>query len=73
MAVSVESGAVTLSGNQQHPANLGRLCSKGAALGRVGAFIQLYREEARYLDRTVHDLERAGLDHAKRYVVSTPI
>jgi nitrite reductase (NADH) large subunit len=35
----------------------------------AGAFTQLYREEARYLDRTVHYLERVGLDYVKQYVV----
>ncbi len=34
-----------------------------------GAFLQLYREEARYLDRTVHYVERVGLDHVKQHVV----
>ena len=33
------------------------------------AFTQLYREEARYLDRTVHYVERVGLDHVKQKVV----
>jgi nitrite reductase (NADH) large subunit len=35
----------------------------------AGAFIQLYREEARYLDRTVHFLARVGLDYVKKRVV----
>ena len=35
----------------------------------VGAFLQLYREEARYLDRTVHYLERVGLDYVKQRVL----
>jgi nitrite reductase (NADH) large subunit len=35
----------------------------------AGAFIQLYREEARYLDRTVHYVQRAGLDYVKKRVV----
>jgi nitrite reductase (NADH) large subunit len=35
----------------------------------VGAFLQLYREEARYLDRTVHYVERVGLDYVKQRVV----
>jgi nitrite reductase (NADH) large subunit len=35
----------------------------------VGAFLQLYREEAHYLDRTVHYVERVGLDHVKQRVV----
>src|SRR3546814_10566705 len=30
-----------------------------------GAFLQLYREEAFYLERTVHYLARVGLEHAK--------
>ena len=34
-----------------------------------GAFLQLYREEAHYLERTVHYLARVGLDHAKQQVV----
>jgi nitrite reductase (NADH) large subunit len=34
-----------------------------------GAFLQLYREEARYLDRTVHYLERVGLDHVKKAIL----
>ena len=35
----------------------------------TGAFAQLYREEAHYLDRTVHYVERVGLDHVKKHVV----
>ncbi len=34
-----------------------------------GAFLQLYREEGWYLERTVHYLGRVGLDHAKKAVV----
>jgi nitrite reductase (NADH) large subunit len=34
-----------------------------------GAFLQLYREEGFYLERTCHYLERVGLDHARRLVV----
>jgi nitrite reductase (NADH) large subunit len=33
------------------------------------AFTQLYREEARYLDRTVHYVERVGIDYIKQQVV----
>ncbi len=33
------------------------------------AFLQLYREEARYLDRTVHYLERVGLDYVKKKIL----
>jgi len=34
-----------------------------------GAFLQLYREEAFYLERTVHYLHRVGMDHIKKAVV----
>ena len=34
-----------------------------------GAFIQIYREEARYLDRTVHWVERVGLEYVKQRVL----
>lgn len=34
-----------------------------------GAFLQLYREEAFYLDRTVHYLHRVGMDYIKARVV----
>ena len=34
-----------------------------------GAFLQLYREEARYLDRTVHWVQRVGLDYVKQRVL----
>ena len=34
-----------------------------------GAFLQLYREEAWYLDRTVHYLARVGMDYIKQKVV----
>ena len=35
----------------------------------AGAFIQLYREQARYLDRTVHYIQRVGLDSIKKQLV----
>lgn len=34
-----------------------------------GAFLQLYREEAHYLERTSHWIERVGLDYVKQRVV----
>jgi nitrite reductase (NADH) large subunit len=34
-----------------------------------GAFIQIYREEARYLDRTVHWVGRVGLEYVKKRVL----
>jgi nitrite reductase (NADH) large subunit len=38
-------------------------------LEHAGAFLQLYREEGWYLERTVHYLQRVGLDHVKKRVV----
>ena len=38
-------------------------------LEHCGAFLQLYREEAFYLERTCHYLARVGLEHAKAKVV----
>jgi nitrite reductase (NADH) large subunit len=35
----------------------------------AGAFLQLYREEGWYLERTVHYLERVGLDYVKARVL----
>ncbi|KFX69434.1 nitrite reductase [Pseudomonas taeanensis MS-3] len=34
-----------------------------------GAFLQLYREEAFYLERTVHYMQRVGMDHIKKAVL----
>ncbi len=34
-----------------------------------GAFLQLYREEGFYLERTVHYVSRVGLDHVKKRVL----
>jgi nitrite reductase (NADH) large subunit len=36
----------------------------------AGAFLQLYREEGYYLERTCHYVERVGLDHVKARVVA---
>lgn len=36
----------------------------------TGAFLQLYREEAFYLDRTVHYIARVGLEYVKAQVVA---
>src|SRR5574343_402291 len=35
----------------------------------TGAFMQLYREEGWYLERTVHYLHRVGMDHIKKQVL----
>ena len=46
-----------------------KVASRDEVLEYAGAFLQLYREEARYLDRTVHYVKRAGLDYVKQRVV----
>lgn len=43
--------------------------SDDEVLEYAGAFLQLYREEGYYLERTCHYIERVGLDHAKKLVV----
>jgi nitrite reductase (NADH) large subunit len=35
----------------------------------TGAFMQLYREEGWYLERTVHYVNRVGMDHVKRRIL----
>jgi len=37
-----------------------------------GAYMQLYREEARYLERTAHWIERVGLAYVQERIVSDP-
>lgn len=37
-----------------------------------GAFLQLYREEGWYLERTVHYVHRVGMDHVKRRILDDP-
>jgi nitrite reductase (NADH) large subunit len=38
-------------------------------LEHCSAFLQLYREEARYLERTAHWVERVGIDHVRARIV----
>jgi nitrite reductase (NADH) large subunit len=35
-----------------------------------GAFLQLYREEGWYLERTVNYLHRVGMDHVKKHILA---
>ena len=46
-----------------------KLQTADEVLEYAGAFLQLYREEGHYLERTVHYVARVGLDHCKRLVV----
>ncbi len=46
-----------------------KLKTSAEVLEYSGAFLQLYREEGWYLERTVHYLARAGMAHIKQRVV----
>jgi nitrite reductase (NADH) large subunit len=46
-----------------------RLATEDEVLEHAGAFMQLYREEGRYLERTAPYVERVGLDHVKRRIL----
>ena len=48
---------------------LTRVASEDEVLEYVGAFLQLYREEAHYLERTAPWVERRGLDYLERLLV----
>ncbi len=48
------------------------LCKVGTdeeVMEYAGAFLQLYREEGWYLERTCHYLERVGMDYVKRRIL----
>lgn len=46
-----------------------KVATEADAMAYCAAFIQLYREEARYLERTAPWLERVGLDYLKARIV----
>jgi len=47
--------------------------SREEVLEYAGAFLQLYREEGYYLERTVHFVARVGLEYCKARVVADPV
>jgi nitrite reductase (NADH) large subunit len=51
---------------------LAKVATHAEVLEHAGAFLQLYREEGHYLERTVHYVARVGLDHVKARVVDDP-
>ena len=72
--IAVDSGwEIHVGGNGGIKTEVARFLCKVASAEEVkqytGAFLQLYREQAYYLDRTVHYIERVGLDYIKRQVV----
>jgi len=46
-----------------------RLATETEVLEHVGAFLQLYREEARYLERTAPWIARIGIAYVRRRIV----
>ena len=72
--ICVDSGyEISVGGNGGiHLRGTDFLCkveTEEAALEYIAAFIQLYREEARYLDRTAPWVERVGMDYIKGRIV----
>ena len=48
----------------------GAVATEDEVLEFAGAFMQLYRQEAHYLERTAPWVERVGLEHVKEKVVN---
>ncbi len=46
-----------------------KVTTREEAMEVTAAFLQLYREEGWYLERTVHYVQRVGLDHVRQAVV----
>ncbi len=72
--IGVDSGwEIHVAGNGGIKTEVARFfCKVGTAaqvLEYAGAFLQLYREEGWYLERTVHYIDRVGLDHVKKKVL----
>ncbi len=72
--IGVDSGwEIYVAGNGGIKTEVAQFLAKVAThedvLEYAGAFLQLYREEARYLDRTVHWVARVGMEYVKRQVV----
>ncbi len=73
--IGVDSGwEIYVAGNGGIKAEVAQfLCkvkTREEVLEYSGAFLQLYREEGRYLDRTVHYVARVGLEYIKERVVA---
>jgi nitrite reductase (NADH) large subunit len=72
--IGVDSGwEIYVAGNGGIKTEVAQFLVKVKTAGEVleysGAFLQIYREEARYLDRTVHWVERVGMDYVKARVL----
>ena len=76
--IGVDSGwEIYVAGNGGIKAEVAQFFAKVKTPEEVleysGAFLQLYREEARYLDRTVHYVERVGLDAIKAKIIDDEV
>jgi nitrite reductase (NADH) large subunit len=76
--IGVESGwEIYVAGNGGIKTEVAQFLCKVKTAEEVleysGAFIQLYREEARYLDRTVHYVARVGLDYVKQKMLDDAV
>ena len=72
--IGVESGwEVYVAGNggikTEVAQFLVKLKTAEEVIEHTGAFMQLYREEGWYLERTVHYVARVGLDHVRRRIL----
>ena len=76
--VAVESGwELHVAGNGGIKVRMTDLLAKVSAEEEVlelcAAFLQLYREEARYLERTAHWVERVGIEYVRQRIVDDPV
>ncbi|MHA7600580.1 nitrite reductase large subunit NirB [Alicycliphilus sp. T452] len=72
--IGVDSGwEIYVAGNGGIKTEVAQFFAKAKTAGEVmeisGAFLQLYREEGWYLERTTHYVARVGLDHVKKKVL----
>lgn len=72
--IGVDSGfEIYIGGNGGIKTEVAQFLCKVATNDEVkeftGAFLQLYREEGWYLERTSHYLERVGMAHIKRHIL----
>jgi nitrite reductase (NADH) large subunit len=72
--IGVDSGwEIVIAGNGGIKTEVAQFFVKVKTAAEVleyaGAFLQLYREEGWYLERTVHYLARVGMDHVKKQLL----
>ena len=75
--IGVDSGwEMVIAGNGGIKTEVGQFFTKlktaEEVLEYTGAFMQLYREEGWYLERTVHYLARVGMAHVKHKILDDP-